>query len=632
MSITTKSTFRVLLLRVSISVRDFKVSLLKLACSGSPKEIIPSDPNKLFNFRIGYNTGADPLYNGNISRTQWRTANTDSSLKTYDYTYDALNRIVGAVDNMGNYNLSNVSYDKNGNILTLKRNGWQDSSTFIDMDILDYGYDSGNKLLKVSDTGNGAYGFIDGTNTGNDYIYDANGNVQSDANKGITSISYNHFDLPTEVVFDNNPNKKVSYVYAADMTRLKKFITDGITTNAVDYAGKFIYENNNLQFMNQAAGYAVPNGSNWDYVYQYKDHLGNVRLSYSDIDNDSNVDGSEIMHERNPYPFGMVHKGYNGGIQGSENNYMEFQGQELDKSLDLNWHHFRYRTYDRALGRFLQIDPLATTYVYNSTYAFAENNVTSGIDIEGKELSFELDGNRATAVHGPRTNTMTLQEANSEMSKKSAQRDALLSRISPKYDGTQSSAGNIQLPSSHISRVASAYPQSGYRLAETVGVAAREAATDFFGGALIVGGIRALRGANSVWNLGRFARGRAIENMLGANTRWAKNFPVIDKIQDGVATSIKSVDLTAQSYQSGNNLFNTLKGYVDKLDNFSGAAWGNKAKGTFADVQEGRDFTSKALEIAVESGQGSAQQWEQITKVVNYAIEKEINVIIKFID
>ncbi|MCV6629835.1 MAG: hypothetical protein OIF50_08245, partial [Flavobacteriaceae bacterium] len=73
------------------------------------------NPNKLFNFSIGYNSGTNPLYNGNISETKWRTANSDSSLKSYAYSYDALNRITAATDNTGKYNLSGITYDKMGN-------------------------------------------------------------------------------------------------------------------------------------------------------------------------------------------------------------------------------------------------------------------------------------------------------------------------------------------------------------------------------------------------------------------------------------------------------------------------------------------------------------------------------------
>ena len=40
---------------------------------------------------------------------------------------------------------------------------------------------------------------------------------------------------------------------------------------------------------------------------------------------------------------------------------------------------------DPQIGRFLQIDPLAERYVYNSTYAYAENDVINSIDLEGLE-------------------------------------------------------------------------------------------------------------------------------------------------------------------------------------------------------------------------------------------------------
>jgi RHS repeat-associated protein len=68
-----------------------------------------------------------------------------------------------------------------------------------------------------------------------------------------------------------------------------------------------------------------------------------------------------------------------------ENKY-KFVSQELDDELGLNTYQFKFRTMDPQIGRFLQIDPLASQYVYNTTYAYAENRVTIGIDLEGKEL------------------------------------------------------------------------------------------------------------------------------------------------------------------------------------------------------------------------------------------------------
>jgi len=45
-----------------------------------------------------------------------------------------------------------------------------------------------------------------------------------------------------------------------------------------------------------------------NYVYQYKDHLGNVRLSYADTNNNGSVTSVEIREENNYYPFGLKHR------------------------------------------------------------------------------------------------------------------------------------------------------------------------------------------------------------------------------------------------------------------------------------------------------------------------------------
>ena len=60
----------------------------------------------------------------------------------------------------------------------------------------------------------------------------------------------------------------------------------------------------------------------------------------------------------NYYPFGLKHKGYNGNINGVENNF-KFNGQEFDKSLGINVNEMTFRQYDNALGRFMVIDPAA---------------------------------------------------------------------------------------------------------------------------------------------------------------------------------------------------------------------------------------------------------------------------------
>ncbi|UOY06607.1 hypothetical protein L0P88_22125 [Muricauda sp. SCSIO 64092] len=352
---------------------------------------------KLFNFRIGYNQGTNPLYNGNISRTQWRTANSDdSSLKSYDYTYDALNRIISAADNTGNYSLANVTYDKNGNIGKLKRLGWTVESPslvlntgFGTMDDLVYTYDNGNKLTKVLDNGNDTYGFTDSSANNQDYWYDANGNMTSDLNKGIAAngIEYNHLNMPTKITVSNAGanNGVVDYVYAADRTKLQKRTTQGGNVTTTDYNGNYVYENGNLKQITQPEGYIEPDGGSWQYVYRYADIWGNTRITYADDNGDGSVDSSEIRREQNYYPFGMEHKGYNSGSYGVENNLKTYQGQDFMEDLGLNIHEWKYRVSDPSIGRFWQVDPKASNYPYNAVYAFQENKLGSGIELEGAE-------------------------------------------------------------------------------------------------------------------------------------------------------------------------------------------------------------------------------------------------------
>lgn len=59
---------------------------------------------------------------------------------------------------------------------------------------------------------------------------------------------------------------------------------------------------------------------------------------------------------------------------------------------------FKYRVHDPRIGRFLSIDPLAPKYPWNSPYAFSENRVIDGIELEGLEVYL---------VHGTWSKTAT---------------------------------------------------------------------------------------------------------------------------------------------------------------------------------------------------------------------------------
>ncbi len=363
-----------------------------------------NDPNtlgaQLFGMALQYNDIADPnkkLFNGNISGTQWKTASpvtgSNPISTSYTYTYDALNRITEATDNTTHYNLSNLSYDKNGNILSLQRQGHTDANAtlFGTMDLLTYSY-TGNRLQAVDDdpTASAEQGFVDGAESATEYTYDDNGNMITDANKGITEIEYNHLDLPVKVTISTGTvNGTIDYVYDATGAKLKKLKTGTGGTAETEYAGNYIYENSTLQFFSHPEGYVTPSAveGSYDYIYQYVDHLGNVRLSYTDA-NQGNADpvDLEIVEENNYYPFGLRHSGYNENSSALGNDVAQrwkFGGNERQEDLDLNWYDVTARNYDPALGRWMNIDPLADQMRRHSPYNYAFDNPIYFIDPDG---------------------------------------------------------------------------------------------------------------------------------------------------------------------------------------------------------------------------------------------------------
>src|SRR5690554_3707572 len=65
-----------------------------------------------------------------------------------------------------------------------------------------------------------------------------------------------------------------------------------------------------------------------------------------------------------------------------------FQGQEMDDEVkgEGNSVNYKYRMHDPRVGRFFAVDPLAPEYPHNSPYAFSENRVLDGIELEGLEF------------------------------------------------------------------------------------------------------------------------------------------------------------------------------------------------------------------------------------------------------
>jgi len=142
-----------------------------------------------------------------------------------------------------------------------------------------------------------------------------------------------------------------------------------------------------LQFFSHPEGYVHVENGNYEYVYNYLDHLGNVRLSYTDSNGDGDITSNEIIEENNYYPFGLEHKGYNNVVNGTENKYKTYNGKELEEELGKNTLAYGWRDYDPAIGRFNKVDRFSEKYYSLSTYSYAGNNPILFVDVQGDSIA-----------------------------------------------------------------------------------------------------------------------------------------------------------------------------------------------------------------------------------------------------
>ena len=300
--------------------------------TGINQNYVAGTTTHYFGMELGYdkstsaapgNTYTTQEFNGNIEGTVWKSAGSGLNRK-YDFVYDKVNRLTGAAflqNTSGSawdrtqidYSVSNLSYDANGNILSMTQNGFTVGSTGA-IDQLSYTYQSNsNKLSQVTDAVNnpnsklGDFHYT-GTKGSYDYTYDGNGNMSIDNNKAIDNISYNYLNLPQLVHMNTKGN--VAYTYDATGGKLKKVTTDSMSRHSITtlYIGGFVYQQTDtitnpggnidtLQSISHEEGRARwayhkyttgATGYKFEYDFFERDHLGNTRMELTQERDTSN--------------------------------------------------------------------------------------------------------------------------------------------------------------------------------------------------------------------------------------------------------------------------------------------------------------------------------------------------------
>ena len=352
-------------------------------------------------------------FGGDVSSMEWRSG-AGTGTRSYDFAYDGLGRLVSADygeygDHVVGYGTS-YSYDNMGNLLSLSREGDMTSSLKGIVDNLSMTYD-GNRLASVSDSApapsvTGSADFRDGASMAVEYTYDRNGNMTSDLNRRISSVSYNRQNRPARIKHSGGTE---TFTYLPDGTKRERTaLGKDWSLSRTEYRGNLVCADDSLKYILFDGGLIAMDGASPEYLFFLRDHLGSVRVV-------ARPDG-KVVQVNHYYPYGMAFAGggmsgnagahpVEGGVSvaggsleiGGETGGMElarpgasqpyrFLGNELYTSNSLGLYDFSARMYDPALGRFLSVDPMAEGYRHLSPYAYCAGNPVVYADKDGQVI------------------------------------------------------------------------------------------------------------------------------------------------------------------------------------------------------------------------------------------------------
>ncbi|TAF44769.1 MAG: hypothetical protein EAZ64_05995 [Sphingobacteriales bacterium] len=316
----------------------------------------------------------------------------------------------------GNYSTINtnyrelLSYDANGNILTLLRNG---TNTQQDMDNLSYNYKAGtNQLSHVADAvAAGNYPADLDSQQPNNYSYDKIGNLLSDASEGITNIDWNVYGKIKTIA---KPTGNINYTYDPAGNRQSKTLNTGSTYYVRDaqgntlatyedgtWAEQYLYGSSRIGMWKPTIdmNLATPTAGSdkWKQAglkqYELTNHLGNVLTTISDKRKgiDTNADGivdyytADVTTAQDYYPGGMPQPG-RGYVQNSAKMRFGFNGMENDNEVAGRGNHLSFGDYGYSprIVRRWNLDPMGYQEPGLTPYQFGFNNPINFADPDGR--------------------------------------------------------------------------------------------------------------------------------------------------------------------------------------------------------------------------------------------------------
>lgn len=121
--------------------------------------------------------------------------------------------------------------------------------------------------------------------------------------------------------------------------------------------------------------------------------------------------------------------------------------------------------------------------------------------------------------------------------------------------------------------------------------------------------------SDPVWEMDNFSRGRVFRTRNGGNL--PMGYPVIASFRDGVATSIRSMDITAPSLGEEGAVWAEVRDEIDALRDFEGT---DKPWGKESIVINSGDIRHRVLLLILPENQYSAVVEEQLDQATNYAV------------